>query len=298
MKAQDANGLDSGMEAYFSRLAVFITFHFRHDRLCYLADMLRILGHYPVKMMRIVVCTNTEGPNEIGKIANLGRLLLTGDKAISVQSFTSLQHPFHLTWSHKAPMAAAYDAPEAYTHFIYAEDDIGLSFANFAYYVRYTDALAAHGLIPGFTRYEYNHVAGDLYLSDYHHPINAAKEASIVVKNTTFIDSPYPYMATFILTRAQMAEYMASRSFDMVESEQVSGWWIAERAAMGLTWENVPSGFRSRVVIAVDDERRDPLPDALMHHIPNNYTNNYADRPEFVAGRIKVTDGFHGRRSS
>ena len=83
------------------------------------------------------------------------------------------------------------------------------------------------------------------------------------------------YSASTVLDQELAAEYVQTRSFDRDRSEEVFGWWIPERSAMGLTWENIPAGFSCRMVIAVNKQSRIPALPCLLHHLPNNYTDSW-----------------------
>ena len=280
------------------KIAVFITFHFRPQRLSYLSDMLRVLGEYPVSHMEIYICTNTSELSEITTLRRLFKFLLVGEKLGHVITCSGLTHAFDLTWSHKPLLEAAFtDSEKSFTHFIYLEDDIRFSFTNFLFFLKFSEPLSKYRLIPGFVRVEFNYKEGDLFLSDCHAPMRINDRNAVDIGGIRFVNSDYPYMAMFVLNRTQMGEYISSRSFNKTSSESVCDWWIAERAAMGLTWEAVPPGFTSRIAIPIDPSNSLPLPVSLIHHIPNNYTNDYTDRPEYVFGRLNVVDAFKAGNS-
>lgn len=293
--------LDEGViiAAARCKVAVFITFHFRPERLSYLSDMLRVLGEYPVSHMEIYICTNTSELSEVTTLRRLFKLLLVGEKLGHVITCSDLTHPFDLTWSHKPLLEAAFtDSEKSFTHFIYLEDDIRFSFTNFLFFLKFSEPLSKHRLIPGFIRVEFNYKEGDLFLSDCTAPMRINDRKAVDVEGIRFVNSDYPYMAMFVLNRTQMEEYVSSRSFNKTSSESVCPcWWIAERAAMGLTWEAVPPGFTSRIAIPIDSSNSLPLPVCMIHHIPNNYTNDYTDRPAYVFGRLAVVDAFRAENS-
>lgn len=257
-----------------TRIAVFITFHFRTARLRYLYEVIRAFSEFPVGFMSIVVITNTIDDDEISQIRTLRRSTLEGSKELRILSFPNLDHPFDLTWSHKPALKEAFEsANPPYTHFLYLEDDLRFTYANFCYYCRYTDRLAQHGLIPAFLRVEYNFAENDIFSSDIRSPIRIEGRRSVQLGPYSFMNSDFPYMGFFVMDRLQLSEYLTTRSFDRTRSKEVYGWWIAERSAMGLTWEAVPRGYTSRYVIPVDVVSRRPSPSCYVHHLPNNYTN-------------------------
>lgn len=91
----------------------------------------------------------------------------------------------------------------------------------------------------------------------------------------------------FILDRELCREYFSSRSSDINESSSVTPWQISERSAMGLTWENVPKRFVSRLVVPVSKETGKVLPACLIDHLPSNYTNT---KREDGLGSYKLND--------
>ncbi|MHB1305310.1 MAG: hypothetical protein ACYCZB_17910 [Acidiphilium sp.] len=275
------------------RIAVFLTFHFRAARLRYLYEVIRALSEFPVGFMSIVVITNTIDDEEILRIRALERSTLEGAKELRILSFPDLDHPFDLTWSHKPALKEAFEnADPPYTHFVYLEDDLRFTYANFCYYFRYTNKLAQHGLIPAFLRVEYNFAENDIFSSDIRSPIRIEGRQSVQMGPYSFMNSDFPYMGFFVMDRLQLSEYLTTRSFDRTRSEEVYGWWIAERSAMGLTWEAVPKGYASRYVIPVDVVSRRPSPSCYVHHLPNNYTNaeKKTDPPH---GIVRLVETFY-----
>ncbi|NHT76003.1 hypothetical protein G8E10_09680 [Rhizobiaceae bacterium CRRU44] len=265
-----------------ARIVAFITFAFRRNRLQYLFEVLKALGEYKVAELEAVVITDSESPDDHAEIYRLCRHVFGRGKTLRVLREETKDNPFELTWSHKPHLKEAYlDNKRGFTHFIYLEDDMRLTFSNFCYFVHYENDLSEHGLIPSFMRYEYNHTVNDICLSDHQGPVDLSNRPFVTVDNLKFICTDYPYIAFFIMTRRHMGEYIESNSFDMERSTQTHPWWIAERAAMGLTWENVPSGFTSRYAIAIQDGK--PLPECYVHHTPNNYTNDYGEQRKSLA---------------
>ncbi|HEX7388506.1 MAG TPA: hypothetical protein VF286_00250 [Acidiphilium sp.] len=243
--------------------------------------------------MSIAIVTNAVDENELAQIRALGAATLEGGKELRILSFPGLEQPFDLTWSHKPALQEAFSvANPAYSHFIYLEDDLRLTFTNFRYYVCYSDKLACHSLIPAFLRVEYNHTKNDIFSSDIPSGIRIDDRPSVELDSFRFINSDFPYMGMFVMNRAQMLEYTMTRSFDRERSAEVHSWWIAERSAMGLTWEAVPDGYTSRYVIPIDLASRRPSPSCYVHHLPGNYTNRdeIADPPY---GELRMADAFY-----
>lgn len=269
-------------DAQNARIVVYITFHYRQDRLRYLFDVIKSLGEFPIAAMDIVVVTNVSNGEQVEAIRTLGARILSAGKSLDFLIVSNLEHPFDLTWSHKPRMKTDFlDKEKNYTHFIYMEDDIRFTYSNFIYFLTYDNLLSEFGLIPSFIRYEYNYTLDDICLSDHMGPVVYNGRSEVDIGELRFMNTEYPYMAMFIMNREHAAEYISSMSFDKDLSVNVHPWWIAERAAMGLTWERVPDGFSSRYVIPILHGQ--PLGECYIHHLPNNYTNDYGDQRRGLA---------------
>jgi len=97
-------------------------------------------------------------------------------------------------------------------------------------------------------------------------------ERTKTIQGKTYHANANPYWAGFVLDKAQVKEYLASKSSSIEKSQEVSTWNIQERAAMGLTFENVPFGLGSRSVIPLVDGKPDP--DCLIWHCSNSYSQD------------------------
>ena len=162
-----------------------------------------------------------------------------------------------------------------YTHFVYVEDDILLSYNNFCYFLHYRDALRAHGLIPSFQRVEYNNTDNKLYFLDQVGISSFQARKQIEIEGYTFVNLDFPHIAMYILDRELAVEYSTSRSFDVKRSVEVKpDWRICERASMGVCFENPPAGFSQRYVSPVDRASMTTAPWSWVYHLPNNYAQN------------------------
>src|SRR5208337_1860559 len=165
------SGIASGCSA---RILAAVTFHFRESRLQFLFRVVRALAEYPVDAVDLVVITNVDNHPEINKIKQLCEPLfefspvhISSTKSFSIESFPSLSDPWLLPWCHKHLIKDNFIATNApYTHFIYIEDDILLSYENFMYFLHYRERLKSKRLIPSFQRIEYNTDDNRLYLLD------------------------------------------------------------------------------------------------------------------------------------
>ena len=272
------------------RLLVAITFHYREDRLPLLLSVARSFLAFPVGAIDLVVLTNTTAEDEKRRIvAMLEPLVAPGveradaARTFRLESHPGLPDPWLLLWCHKPLIRDQFLARGDYTHFIYAEDDILMSWANFRYFVDQRELLARHGLIPGFQRIEYNASDGNLYLLDQTVPEDLDALRKVDAGSHWFVTPHFPHCAMFVLDQPLAEEYCASLSFDRDTSMQVARHFgVAERAAMGLCFEGIPVGFNSRWAVPVHKQRRSTSPDCWLFHIANNYT---AD-PKSAFGKI------------
>ena len=264
------------------RILAAITFHYRQARLEHLFSVVRALCAFPVEVMDVVIVTNVDDKSVLSKIGDVcGPLFASfpvrpgSKKSLSIESFTKLADPWALTWCHKYLIPERFiSAPSSYSHFIYLEDDILFSFDNFCYFTRYRETLRNFGLIPSFQRVEYNDFDGAFYLSDQIGVSNFAPSRRVDIDGYSFVNLDYPYNAMFILDRELALEYVASPSFNQEQSKMVTDWLIAERAAMGLCFENPPEGFRLRHVAPIDPETLVAPYWSWIFHLPNTYVKN------------------------
>lgn len=276
-----------------SRILAAVTFHFRNSRLQYLFQVVRALSEYPVEALDVVIITNVDDEMVLEQIRNLCAPLFKpfpvrrwSKKSLSIESFPKLRNPWFLPWSHKHLIADKFLTTEpAYTHFIYLEDDILLSFNNFCYFIHYREMLKEARLIPAFQRIEYNDADNRLYLLDQVGVSDLGSRKRVDVDGYQFVNLDYPYCASFILDRDLALEYVRTPSFDLERSKTVRPeWGIAERAAMGLCFEDPPEGFVLRYVSPVDPSTLMTPYWAWVYHVTNNYAQN--DLKPFAKTRI------------
>ncbi|MER9313039.1 hypothetical protein NKI51_27735 [Mesorhizobium australicum] len=274
-----------------ARILCAITFHFDRSRLGYLAEVLRSLAEYPVAAMDVIIVTNTLQKDELSLLNRLCRETLPPNE-VSVRSYGDLTDRWDLTWCHKTIIAREfiYENPGRYTHFIYLENDIRLSFLNFCYFVEYREALRRFGLLPSFIRVEYSKALGGFTASDVFWPVYVPVQSHVVLGDMVLVNMPNPYNPLFILDLELGAEYVQSPSFDRQASGTVCPWGVAERAAMGLCLENVPAPFQSRYVTPVYRKSDTAPAFALVWHMPNNY----ADNPRSALGKVRMDRMFIG----
>jgi hypothetical protein len=267
-----------------ARILVAITFHFRSDRLPYLFQVIRALAEFPVDVLDVFVITNIDDHARLAQIDGLCRPLLEplpapgkeGKKTLSIESFTDLSDPFYLAWSHKHLIKEKiFVENSCYSHFIYLEEDILLSFSNFKYFLRYMELLRPHKLIPFFQRVEYNPADNCLYFVDQVGVSDFYVRRRVELDGYAFVNLDYPYSAMYIMDRELALEYMSSRSFDRETSREVQpDWAVRERSAMGLCFENLPAGFSHRYVSPVNPQTLRTPSWSWVYHIHNNYVTD------------------------
>jgi hypothetical protein len=259
-----------------ARLLVAISAHFNAARMEYLGEVMRALAEFPVAAVDVVLATNTTKPDELAVLRRLAGEAMPGHD-VSVESFEFQAHPFNLTWAHREVLSRAFGGGAArHTHFVYLEDDIRFTYANFVYFCRNRALLAPHGLLPAFLRVEFNRAMAAFVNSDNKEPVDVPARPTLRCDGWVWVGMPSPYMACYILDREMVAEFMASPSFSRAYSRAMTEWDVRERAAIGLCFENVPEPFESRYVVPVSPRTGMAPPWAWVGHIPNNYANDPA----------------------
>ncbi len=261
------------------RLLATVPFHFRSSRLEYLFQTVRSISRFPIAALDLVIVTNVDQEECLGQIRNTCQPLLKsfpggGQKNLFIESQTQLKDPWMLTWCHKRLITDDF-LKKDYTHFLYIEDDILLSFENFIYFLHYRDRLKEYGLLPAFQRIEYNKDDNRLYLCDQIGISDFKARRSVKLDGYDFVNIDYPWSAVFILDRELALEHIGTKSFDAKLSESVRPDWMTPcRAGMGLTFENIPAGFTQRGVSPVNPQTLTTPCWSWVYHLPNNYTTD------------------------
>lgn len=265
------------------RILAAVAFHFRESRLQYLFQVVRALCQFPVDTLDVVITTNVNHDIALKKIEDLCVPLFTpfpvrpmSKRTLLIESFPDLPNPWLLPWSHKHLIGDRFlSADSAYTHFMYVEDDVLLSFDNFCYFIHYREMLKDRMLIPSFQRIEYNDSDDRLYLLDQIGVSDFNSRARVNLDGYSFVNLDYPFNAMFILDRELALEYVEASSFDRERSKAVRpDWDVACRAAMGLCFESPPHGFVARYVVPVDPNTLTTPSWSWVYHLPNNYAKN------------------------
>ena len=279
---------DHGAES--ARILVAISFHFDFTRLGFLGEVLRSLSEFPVAAIEVAVVTNVV---DAETIAPLRRLCLeTLGDLCTIRTEVDLASPWDLTWRHKAIISDEFIERNHgdFTHFIYLEGDIRLTFANFCYWLEFRDLLRPAGLLPAFVRTEYREAVGGYTASDAFWPIYVPVQPYLRIDDMFLVNMPNPYNPFYLLDRELAQEYVTSPSFDQGKSLEVARWGVSERAAMGLCLEHVPIPFQSRYVVPVSVRTGKTPSFAWTLHIPNNYANNTRS----ALGKVRMDALFFG----
>ena len=284
-------------------LLVAITFHFQAQRLRYLFEMVRALSDLPIDSIHVCICTNADERERLAMIRRVCEpfLLEAGEncppgKSFELLCFPRLAHPWHLPWCHKPLLTERFlDKRSTFTHFLYIEDDILFTLRNLDYFLAFADSLAPLGLIPAFQRLEFNEKAAELRMVDQVDVIDLEHRTLVTCGTLRFTNPDYPYQAMFLMDRRMASEYVATRSFDRVQSQAVRpDWGLGERAAMGLCFEGARPGFSCRYVIPLPAGNLRAAAGSWIYHLPNNYTQN----PRKPFGKLRPTDLFYNEARS
>jgi len=274
--------------AQSSHPLIAIAAHYDASRLQYLSLVLSSLSTFP--RATIVIFTNTFQEQQLANIRQVcSATLCNQEKEISIEVLScQVDHPYHLTWSHKEMIKNEFLNNERYSHFIYLEDDMELSFDNFLYFLEYRELLRDKHLLPSLLRVEYHSGFNDFTSTDQPGPIKIHERPHFDLGDIIFINMPNPYMACFILDQELAVEYVNSLSFDIDQSYFRIGWKERERSAMGLCFENIPKTFHSRYVVSVDKKTNIAPKCVWIRHLPNNY----ADHPTTDYGKRRMSELF------
>jgi hypothetical protein len=259
------------------KLLIGITFHFVKERIEFLR---KIAIHFAQLSLntKVFVITNTNSTDE----QQLIKTAINDRAEIYVPKY--IGHPYLLTWGHFDIFRKHFQIDPEISHFMYLEDDIEIKPNNIEYWLRGREDLRLAGLIPSFLRYEFAAQETEMRSTDVKSSIELDKLS--IFKNNNgnycYINLPQPYQGMYLLDRELAKEHL----FGISSNPDFGTWGIREKAAQGLTFLNVPSGYFSRNVVGFMKNEGLIDPNALIHHMPNNYANN----PKTKLGKIKIKD--------
>jgi len=259
-------------------MAICITFHFDGGRIQYLK---KTSDHFAslATNLDLTIVTNTTRDEDLSQIE---RAIQTKGFAYSFFVPTGLGHPFFLTWSHLSVFRKLY-TDQSITHFMYLEDDILIREENIRYWIQAREQLRPHNLFPSFLRVEQKEGDSCWYSSDCASQMRFEKLPKVRVSDKlSFININFPYQGMYLYDRELMSEHLSGVS----SNPDFGIWGTREKAAQGLTFVNIPKGFRSRNVIPYDRKRGQIDQQCFIHHLPNNYANS--DDPRNKLGQLPV----------
>ncbi len=260
-------------------LSVCITFFYRQERLPYLAE---VISNYIglAKRTDVFIVTNVA---EADRLRGISEALPHLPDQFSIEFVTpsDIGHPQLLPWAHREIFQKVLKS-NGVTHFLYSEDDLAFTRSNVLYWLHYRDPLKMHGFIPSFFRVDLHQQRG-WCSSDQPKPVRLYKQKKLILdEGTHFICMPNPYQGMYFLDRELMEEFAASKA--MHPDFDVRRWGIAEKAAQGLTFVNIPKGYTSRNLVPIDPRTKTVFQECWIHHLPNTYANN----PTSLFGKLPV----------
>lgn len=264
-----------------TRVMVCVAAHYVAARLQWLRKVLTefIAYSYPIT---IFVYTNEICHDERAKI----KAIVPDGLSVELRVGQNMKHPFDLVWCHKDAILCEFLGSN-YTHFIYVEDDIVIDIGSFNYWKEYRAILRPKGLVPGFVRVEQIDGAGPWYATDQFGSTRIDWLRTVEIGQWSFTNLDSPYVASFVLDQPLAYEHVTSSSFSEVTSRTVKpNWDSRERAAMGITFENVPRFFLSRLVVPFNTNTLQVPGFARVLHAPGNY----AADPTSDLAKLPLTD--------
>jgi hypothetical protein len=235
--------------------------------------------HSLARTIHVTIVTNADDDLRQRAIKNV-----VAGKGIDYSLYVprGLGHPFLLTWSHFSVFRDMW-ADQSISHFLYVEDDLLLKKENIDYWLDARELLRPFGLIPSFLRCELKSGDDECYSTDMSSPVSAHMCPHIELAfDKAFLNVPNPYQGLYFLDRELMSEHLNGSS-----SHPDFGYWlIREKAAQGVTFLNVPTGWTSRNVIPYDPGTNRIKAYCLVHHLPNNY----AEDPNTSLGKTKISE--------
>tara|TARA_R100001510_G_scaffold57336_1_gene65065 strand:- start:4321 stop:5193 length:873 start_codon:yes stop_codon:yes gene_type:complete len=198
---------------------------------------------------------------------------------------------YNLCWAHK-PTFIRRVRDKAHNFYMYSENDMLFTSKHFAYWHRYKDELKAENLEPGFCRVE--RIGDKLIPFDNYRKWKLGGVTENVWGDipfkSQFIPKPFspdifgfttlgnPYAGMMILDQDDADKYIESWSCNPIHSHIKTGkrnWPIADRASMGLAFEDLkPWQEHRRVVPVTRDGNSVVIPNyALIEHSDKKYSS-------------------------
>jgi hypothetical protein len=251
-----------------TKLVIAISFHFKEERIPFLSKIVENISLLNVNY-EIFIFTNSKGMENIEQLEScFSDLNIVNFKIFSP---TLLGHPYLLTWSHLSIFREVFESDTHASHFLYLEDDICITKENIRYWLTSREELREANLVPSFLRFEIPQVGSQKFVTDITRVNSIRKLPKYWInKDYVFLNFPEPYQGLYMMDRELMDEFLRSEA----AIPEYSKWGIREKAAAGLTFVNVPTGFKSRNCVAYSVKDKSIISDSLVHHISNSYVND------------------------
>lgn len=278
-----------------------------HDPLSRFDELLKVLrGHNELPGLKDVFIY-IDAPHESDKKV-LEELIKPN---VSFNSLSIVVAPesyegYALTWAHKGLLREAVNN-RYYDFYMYTENDMVFTSENFIYWYFYKDKLKALNLEPGFCRYEA--YGSKLVPFDNHRvwqlngltksvwadrPYRVESYLTPLDELVGFVSLGNPYMGLMILDQEMAEKYIASESFDPINSfklTQFRCWPLADRSSMGLAFENLLPGQEHRRVVPVvkNHDKVQIAPCGLVEHCDTKYSQELESK---LGSVLDITEMF------
>lgn len=261
-----------------------IPFHFKMERLRYLADVMSHVNAQTAFRVKVVICTNSEAG-----LAVLRKKFEAFAEWVTFRLMEHLADPFMLTWETRVTGMLLYASEKEYSHFVYLEDDECFTMEMMRRWLLEREKLRHIGMIPGLLRYELD-VNREVYSTDALEEVGTANRV-VKVEGKNYYHPANPYCGMFVLDRQLFDELTSSKRLTLggCPANELG---TREHAAAGLMLENVPREFTSRYLVACCECCGDRFQrDVLLFHIPCNYVGG----PHFGRHKIPLCRNFNKR---
>lgn len=256
------------------------------NRNAYLLTVIDELNSLNVKKIQINVISNTfEAENDLTSLRILKNVKF--HVFPNYKEFNPIRNspwilekansPWFMAWEHKNILAKdVKNVSSDKVLFLYIDNDIRFTQQSLDYWLEHRQTLMEKNLIPGFTLVEFSMPRQCwVSLSTFQgKPFAIEDLPRVTIKSNTYVNLPNPYSACYLLDLDLAEEYINSEAFIESKSRNLTWWDIGARAAMGLTFVNIPKNFSSRLVVPIRQLNKDYLilEDAKLHHMPNIYS--------------------------
>lgn len=244
------------------KLLLCIAFHFVETRYTYLKTILENYISYNC-LIHIIIDTNSKETESMLKV-NFQDLI---DKNIIEVYIHNLEHPFHLTWMHRSHMLQYIND---YDIFMYAEDDMNLTYDNFInYMINFKELWPRY--IPALMRVE---IKDNIFYNTDNTQINKIDKKDLIYSNNKIFFNPnIVYQAAWILPQNALIEGIkySLTPFNRVDLSR-------EAASLFPIWDLSKKGL-----VQIAFNKICSL--SYIFHITNNYVNSNS-----LWGKIKMSD--------